>query len=193
MNDSVKQRLIGAIVLLIICASIWPIIFPSAEQAETIVESLIPPPPALEIFEIPKQAEPKPTPSIITVLDESRGPLVVNQIDKTIDTSVLARLDEQAALPSDSDIDAEVDTVLTNGSPAWAIQLGAFSSLENAEKLAQAMRDKNYSVVMQRRRHNGQELAFVFLGPYLLKSQADKLGEQLVAAGSDVRVVEFKP
>lgn len=193
MNDSVKQRLIGAIVLLIICASIWPIIFPPAEQPTTVIQSLIPEPPALKIFEIPEQADPQPTPSIITVLDESRGTLTVDEIDKDIDISSLDDIDEESALPSDSDVEAEVETALSADSEAWAIQMGAFSSLENAQKLADSMRAKNYSVVMQRRRHNGQQLAFVFLGPYLIKSQADKIGAQLVAAGTEARIVEFKP
>lgn len=192
MNDSVKQRLIGAIVLLIICASIWPIVFPSAEQPTTVIESLIPEPPPLKIFEMPAQSAPEPVPSIETVLDTARGQTTVTTIDPNIALASLDEIDEAAALPQEEAIDTAVDQALSSNT-AWAIQMGAFSSFENAENLAEQMRDKDYSVVVQRRRHNGRQLAFVFLGPYLAQSQALTLAEQLNAAGTEARVVEFTP
>ena len=191
MNDSVKQRLIGAIVLLIICASIWPIVFPPAEKPTTVIESLIPPPPALEIFEIPEQAEPTPITSVVEMLEESRGQLTVDKVDKPLDTSALDTYQERDALPTAENVAAEVESAIKTDGAGWAIQMGAFSSYPNAEKLADELRAKNYSVVVQRRSHKGQQLAFVFLGPYLLKSQADAIRAELAAAGTDARVVEF--
>ncbi len=195
MNDSVKQRLIGAVVLLLISASIWPIIFRPAERKDVVVESLIPPPPPLEMFEIPEQEDPKPIPSVIQVLENQRpefDPEAIDDLNKKDIEQLELLVAEKEALPDTQQLEQDITENLAKPATLWAIQLGAFSQSKNAENLADSMRNKGYSVVVQSRFYKGQTLAFVYLGPYTLKTQAEKINAQLNSAKTSTRIVNFK-
>lgn len=191
VNSGVKQRLIGAIVLLTICVVLWPVVFPNTDEPKRVVETLIPEPPPLDLLDIPEQPAPQAVPNAITLLDEIRTPVEIEIIDTDVDISSLDNYSEAEALPSVDTLANEVEQAIDQPEAAWAVQVGAFSIADNAEKLAASMRDKGFSAVVQLRPHQQRQLYFVYLGPYLAKSQAEALGQQLQLSHQGARVVEF--
>lgn len=79
MNHSLVQRLVGAIVLLVLCAVLWPFIFETPEQANRDVVSQIPDAPTLEVFEIPREKRPDLLESVEEIQESLRAPVVTSE------------------------------------------------------------------------------------------------------------------
>lgn len=72
MTDSIKQRLIGAIVLLILFAAVAPVIFKPAKNPTVTIASQIPGVPELEVFSLPQQKQPESLEPVLILLENSR-------------------------------------------------------------------------------------------------------------------------
>ncbi len=65
----------------------------------------------------------------------------------------------------------------------WWVQLGGFSSDENAQRLARKMRKAGFPIQVSRERINGKELHMVRAGPVADRAAATALQGRLAAAG----------
>lgn len=275
MSDSVKQRLIGAIVLLIVAACLWPVIFKPAENPSVVLRSKIPDAPELQVFEIPRQQAPDRMPDVATEIESERpkianfrdaesigeeniavvdNPATAETLDLTTDQIVVVdaaseqddseteldrfiatnlATDSQDAEPLASNdttdnaviVDAPAtvvdvveepdqvttvettpssesygledattpDTYATYEGPMWALQAGAFGDASNAERLADELRAKNFSVIVQRRFGSTRMLAFVMVGPYFNLDNARSGIVELEQAGYKSTLAEFAP
>ncbi len=68
-------------------------------------------------------------------------------------------------------------------SPAWAVQLGAFSSREKAEQLVANLRKRRYAAFLLEYRASGQVLYRVRVGPEQDRARAEEIAARLAKDG----------
>ena len=71
----------------------------------------------------------------------------------------------------------------------WAVQLGSFSSKENAERLAADLRDQGFAAFLSEVYNSGTALQRVRIGPQKDRASAEAIASQLARAGHQGRVV----
>ena len=71
----------------------------------------------------------------------------------------------------------------------WAVQLGSFSSKENAERLAADLRDQGFAAFLSQLQTNTGALQRVRIGPQKDRASAESIAAQLAQAGHSGRVV----
>lgn len=94
------------------------------------------------------------------------------------------------------DIQREVNRRLEGGNPTdevkklYRVQIGAFSSKENAENYAKKARDKGFDTIIKEETVNGKTLYRVQCGAFSKRENAEKFAEDLKKAGFDVIMKE---
>lgn len=154
MNDGLKQRLIGAVVLLALAVIFVPVIFDRQKLAPIDRQTQIPEAPEITIVDIPEPTVPEvedPAPPVEEIF------LPEEEAD--------AR--EVAEVPV-----AETPQLNEQGVPqAWVIQVASFRSAERAEELKAALAGAGHTAYT-RAVHAGQgTMTRVFVGPKVDKSR----------------------
>jgi len=94
---------------------------------------------------------------------------------------------EEAAPPEPIDLSEENPYYNEEEEPAtvnvmdggFALQVGAFSSLENAEEGKKIFEENNYPVQIMRRNRNNVELYLVWVGGYETRARAEEIGDEI--------------
>lgn len=183
MNVRIRERLIGALVLVALIVLFVPALLkgpgiaskqaPAAEtkSVEIILdgaarpaesERLVPEPeiaqarPRVPMPAVPKSAEPTQTP-----------------------TPTLA--DAAAAKPESTGLPPAIEQAKPAAAqhPAWAVQLGAFSSRSKADGLVAKLRSRGYSAFVLEYRAGGQLLHRVRVGPEQDRARAVAIADRL--------------
>ena len=179
MNSIVKQRLVGALVLIALGVVFWPIIFVQTPEDELIQLPTMPSRPEFD-------RTPLPTPT-------SRRTEIEAQLPSLPEQSELARAaDVATALPAESsgssspvqsesktvkkaaEIDAPTPrTVAPVVSPvddqglavAWVLQVATVSSQSRAQGLLDQLKEQGYPAFIQQTKSGGKVLYRVKIGP----------------------------
>ncbi|MFP3873308.1 MAG: SPOR domain-containing protein [Thiohalophilus sp.] len=177
-ENQLKQRIVGAIVLVALAVIFIPMLLSSDRDGEmTIIESNIPPRPdnvarvkTLDIKPDSPAPQPVEPPDSRTPVDEHTPE--AEDSPASDDTTDPAAGDEpettQAVTPAD-DIDTK----------AWAVQVGSFSKQNNALGLRDKLRDKGYSVFVEKVGTDKGEIYRVRVGPEVRRSEAEELQNEL--------------
>jgi DedD protein len=195
MERRLKERLIGASVLVMLAVILIPMILDDTATTETrITESNIPQRPeqgfASEIVPLPdreppvRQGEEAPAPGqpvareapANAVLPAARVPerTVAGSDTPRTETPIL----EAPAKPTTGPVPVPERVGLS----AWVVQLGSFSSEENAKALGQKLRDAGYAAFVEPVGEGSRRAYRVRVGPELLKSDAQALADRLRAS-----------
>ena len=151
MDESLKQRLVGATVLVALAVIIVPVVFDGAGRKSD----------AVTAFQIP----PKP--------EFSQRPL--QKLDDLTPVPTPAE-----ALAKDVDGGSADTPPKEGGTPhAWVVQLGAFSSEANAIVLRDKLRSSGHPAFVEAAGDKSRYR--VRIGPEIDKALADKLREKLAA------------
>lgn len=157
MDDGLKQRLVGAIVIVAAAIIFLPMIFNDAEtRPEDILVEIPPRPEAPE----PKLVKPKrpvsdrPSPEIPAAADD--------QNDNSNESQKEAVKASEGHLPS-----------------GWVLQMASFKDRGNADKLRDKLRKAGYSSYVTYRADKKDNLARVFVGPELDRTTLEKLKSKL--------------
>ena len=152
MNDGLKQRLVGAIVLLCLALILWPVIFSDTERSVVDRNSQIPPMPDFEKFTVsepvipeqqqPQLQQPEPVPEIANV--ENTQPTEKPQLN-------------DANLPV-----------------SWVLKVGSFKEPGNAETLKLALQKLGHKAYTRSVTTANGRATRVFVGPRFRKSDFDK-------------------
>lgn len=187
METELKQRLIGAAVLVILAVIFIPMLLDtSVDEKQVMSGTNIPPqpadmpaPPPAEDFSsriIPLEQPPEDAPAPETA--ESPEP----------EPSIGPEPAVEGPPPSDSAATAEAThaPVVENagkagsvGVTAWVVQLGSFSNAENAETLNQKLRRAGYKAFVEPLRQNNSTVYRVRIGPELKRSDAEAINASL--------------
>jgi DedD protein len=178
MEQGLKERLVGAAVLVILAVIFIPMILGgSPESDQPITETNIPVRPADKFNSRVVPIETIKTESIQTTMEGKKDTMEPADVDKE-PISLTTKHDgesetEKAAQSADEKQSKRV------GLTAWVVQLGSFNSKENAETLNKKLRKAGYPAFVEPIKQEGDTIYRVRVGPELLRSDAESLLEKL--------------
>ena len=168
MDSIVKQRLVGALILLALAVVFWPIIFvPEAQQAAPVVVEVPEAPPVdLSTVREPDNiglrrgeqavAQEQPVPDV--ELPEAVGEGLGEPLAPRSDVAPVADVEAAADVPG--------PTLDEDGLPvAWALQVATMGSREGAESLRDELVAAGYKGYLKRLRRDERVLYRVLVGP----------------------------
>lgn len=184
MDEQLKRRLVGAAVLVLLAVIFIPMILDQPLEPAPRIKSAPVPPKSDENFS-----------SRIIPLDAPRTPMVEAQRSRMTSAEPSAPTDDggdknTGAAGRDGAAGKTPDAVAGGatgtesgaaGPAAWAVQLGSFSSAQNAVALRDRLRQKGYTAFVEKAESHGSEVTRVFVGPSLAREQADEVVKKLYA------------
>lgn len=187
MEQKLKERLVGAAVLVAIAVIFIPIILTDSPETESISGSNIPEKPetnfnsriipvienddkSLSNTTEPMNIEPMNIESE-KVQEKNKQDIVVEKI--VSDNEKISSKKE--AVQNEVKNDVKVDVGLS----AWIVQLGSFIDEGNAESLNEKLRKEGYPAFVEPLKKNGKMSYRVRVGPEIKRSEADLLLKRL--------------
>lgn len=172
-NSAFKHRLTGAIILVILAVIFVPMLL-DGESPTTISETNIPP-------------KPDEFSSKIIPLDEITQPALPETSPSASPTAAQPAETEPAAAPSIEPAPSAAPAPATPDKPqstagkpgAWVVQLGSFSSEQNAVALRDQLRAKGYKAFVEKTKSGAASLYRVNAGPELERARAEVLRDAL--------------
>lgn len=203
MDEHLKQRLVGALVLLSAAVIFLPLVFDGRDGDESYQEMLIPDEPVVTLdvtepaidkehfqavqqaIESQREASAKSERESSPPGDEGVAPTPppVDAAEPVVGDNDAVRKAEEAAAREDFAAIKAATNVPASGtdrlSETYTIQLAAFSSKDNAEKLHKQLIEKNYNAYIEHSATNGKTLYRVLVGPQLRKHRAEVIAGAL--------------
>jgi DedD protein len=193
MELQVRERLVGALVLVALVVLFVPALLKGpprkpaddapGEEEEQVIEFPLPdsssaPPDDALVPESEPEPEPEPEPAAmpsetpdISATPPEREPMPEPAPVAT--AAAAARDPARAATPEPP------PSGVAAGQPAWAVQLGAFSTREKAENLVAELRKRGYAAFFLEYRVNGKVLHRVRVGPEQDRARAMAIADRL--------------
>ncbi len=192
MNEKLKQRLIGAVVLVSLAVIFIPIMLDGGEQSSMpMYGSNIPDKPdyQFEPLDIPLQPvttvaegrpvlidKPEPAPKKVPPAKEKpTGATALASAEPTSRPPALVNNDP-AAIASQS---ASSTTAADSEPGSWVVQVGSFSLSTNALTLRDKLRAKGFTAFVEKLNSGGDTIYRVRIGPELKKENANKQLQRL--------------
>lgn len=188
--NGLKQRIIGALVLVSLAVIFVPMMFdePHSERETSTIQ--IPEEPPFPEVEMPEPETTEPPDYRIEELGDTSENAAEEELTapetaeitepsedpKPVDPPEPAQTEEPAGSDDKEPTSAEFTRSLEG---AWVVQLGSFGSHENATGLREKVREKGYSSHLQRITRGDAELTRVFSGPFAEKAEAEKAKQVL--------------
>ena len=187
MEQGLKERLVGAAVIVIVAVIFIPMLLDNAENRDVVItETNIPPkpetipePPEENEFSsriVPLQQEVPATGSINTESEPVPAPEPAP--DEKIPEPVVS--EQTTAGQTSTTAGVKNEEPATNvGLSAWVVQLGSFSSHENAESLNKKLRDAGFRSFVEPLKQKNTVSYRVRVGPELKRSDAEAINAKL--------------
>jgi DedD protein len=194
MDRALKERIIGAVVLVIFAVLVVPVFLDGpSHEVEIVSEPVILPGQNEQarktrtiVLDVDR-SEPVPTADVTPAPESEAGGAAT--IVATKKAQVTAKPE---AGPEQKETPAPVDKPPPDPSTGmWAVQLGSFSSQENAEKLAADLRGQGYAAFLRQVRTGSGQLHRVRIGPQKDRDSAETVAERLQSAGYSGQVVPY--
>lgn len=184
MERALKERIIGAIVLVIFVVLVVPIFLDGPPQEDEIVS---------ERILLPGQEDQ----NIKTVvLDRERTePMPVSQETTRPEPVVQQPPPAAENAPAQEDKKPPPKPPETSTQPAtstsgmWAVQMGSFSNKGNAEKLAADLRKQGYAAFLSQLKTSSGQLHRVRIGPQKDRDSAEAMAARLLKVGHKGQVL----
>ena len=204
MEVRVRERLIGALVLVTIVVLLVPAILKG--RGTTPAE---PPAESTRRVEVPtSDALPPPAESVL-VPEPVADAQPAADAEPATSTSAKAQRTERSAPPPDANPDQPAGSMASAPPPApkpqaaaqapskappaapaskstataWAVQLGAFSNRSKAEQLVAQLKERRYAAFVLEYRASGQVLYRVRVGPEQERARAEEIAARLAKDG----------
>ena len=201
MDRALKERIIGAIVLVAVVVLVVPVFLdgPPAE-GETVTERVPLPGQSDQktqtvVLNRDRDAPvPSPAPEIVEARRLDSTPAAVRAEPETPAQTRTAVEDEpvpQAVRQETPTAQSPSPTVqrTTSSTGMWAVQLGSFSEQANAEKLAADLRKQGFAAFLSQVNVDSGQLHRVRIGPQKDREAAEAMAARLAAAGHSGQVV----
>lgn len=184
MEQGLKERLVGAAVIVILAVIFIPMLLDNTEKKDIVItKTNIPPRPE----SIPEPPDENEFSSRIVPL-EQEAPVtgkVQAAIESIPDDSVVEEPETGTEKGPDSG-EAETANINTNEEPAngvglsaWVVQLGSFSSQENADSLNRRLQTAGFRAFVEPLKKDNDVSYRVRVGPELKRSDAEAIQEKL--------------
>ncbi len=202
MDEALKKRLLGAVVLLAIAAILWPLVFDSAEEIKLGAESKIPPRPEVQRWqpaEVPEpdasgvgwpdskstqQTTPKVAAAQTKIKQPKSKPGAANQAAEE-PAAVAAPVEEKSATKV-------AQQPLFR--PAWVVQVATLSNGDSAKRLVEKLRKRDYRAYSEVADLSGKQAYRVLIGPKFDKRKAISIKQAIDESEKvDSLVLNFRP
>ena len=205
-DRALKERIIGAIVLVVFAVLVVPVFLDGTSDEQEIVS---------ESVTLPGQNSQNRTQQTV-VLDRDRSqpvpasstptPVAATPVAATPVTAATRNREEPVSEPpteaparepeatsavvatsTDSPAPTPATTISSTG--MWAVQLGSFANQENAERLAASLREQGYAAFLSQLQTDSGALHRVRVGPQKDRDSAEAIAAQLAKNGHKGRAV----
>lgn len=181
MDEGLKQRIIGALVLVVAAVVFLPMLL--SGQDETVqVEVEVPEAPVLDEREIaaavpPALPEPAQVPDIPQPAVDDRD---ATPLPETASIEPAAPVVPEPALPEPEHAAKPVEPPATAAAAGgWVIQQASFSSTENANSFRQTLAGQGYNAYTRSAQSDGKTIVRVFIGPLESREAAARVRDEL--------------
>ena len=188
--DGLKQRIIGALVLVSLAVIFVPMMFdePHSERKTSTIQ--IPEEPPFPEVDVP---EPETVDPPDYYIEEETQPVEPGVED--IPAAQPEETEEDAGKSPEPEPAPQEQTEPAKSEPvkaeftrslegAWVVQLGSFGSSGNASRLREKVRARGYNSHLQSVQRGDTQLTRVFSGPFAEKAEAEKVKQELDEAFS---------
>jgi len=177
MNDGLRQRIVGAVVLVALAVIFLPMVFEFDQPRRLDRRTLIPPQPEIAPVAIPQpqrteaMVEPPPFETAFVPPEESveQGDAAAPPVEETKGGAATTPDTRTDVAPEPS----EPPRLSEQGIPvSWVLQVGSFRERDKATTLTENLRKQGYKAYLRSSTASGKSLHRVFIGPYVLKDKA---------------------
>jgi len=203
MNQALKQRLVGAVVLLALGVIFLPGLLRESQQAPVNRQSLVPEAPdyqrlAFENPDSPENIEPAPDPQTMFLPPSEQPPQdALEQVDiaSPEEESASDAAEPGASQPEEPASADEPEGESAEQMPdAWVVQVASFRSQQRALELRDQLQDQGYRAYKRSATTDSGQVNRVFIGPKIDKETANEVKRELdEALGLNTLVVRFEP
>lgn len=177
MDEHLKQRLVGATVLIALAVIFLPSFFQRDQRVDIDTRSQIPVAPSIEPIIINKPSKPNHTivPKASELFQPAPPSAEKNREKKPTNLKKLAATDKKTPPPKQAKAKTpKVDAKLnTKGVPlGWVLQVASFKSKGSAEKFVKTLIQGNDQAYLRRVKTSQGQFYRVYLGPLIDKNQA---------------------
>lgn len=181
MERALKERIIGAAVLVIFVVLVVPVFLDGPPSDEFVSERVV----------LPGQ-EGQDNKTVI--LDRERSvPVPAASSNQTQPESQsatpIAKPEPQQPSKQSSGQGAKPPEASASATGMWAVQLGSFSNKQNAEKLAADLRKQGYAAFLSQLETDAGRLHRVRIGPQKDRQSAEAMAARLLKVGHEGQVV----
>ena len=174
MDRALKERIIGAAVLVVVVVLVVPVFLDGPPGADEVVSERVP---------LPGQSD-QESKTVILELDRSE-PVPSNGANQP---AAVQPEEKATPTPAPAPVQTPPEPELSS-TGMWAVQLGSFSQQENAERLAADLRKQGHTAFLsQVVTANGQNHR-VRIGPQKDRAAAEAMAAQLRKAGYEGKVL----
>ncbi|MGF2685444.1 SPOR domain-containing protein [Marinobacter sp. DUT-3] len=199
--DGLKQRIIGALVLVSLAVIFVPMLFDEPHSERTSNPIKIPEEPPFPEVDAPEPPEADAPAYRLEETDEpepvaDRDSQQVQRVEEPVEQAPEPQPEPEAAPeepvsqpvadqsrpePDDGEEPQQAGSAEYAGSleGAWVVQLGSFGSADNARNLRNKVRDTGYSSHLQEIQRGDATLTRVFSGPFAEKAEAERAKKAL--------------
>lgn len=198
MNDVLKQRLVGALILVALGVVFWPIIFVEPGESRGAGEVRIPPRPQVDTSpveppdmaglrpspDIKSEPEPEPERELLTLAPEA--PPVYAPVDDSRDSTPVKTPEPKDKTPakkapppvekktrSEPPVKPSLDA---DGLPvSWILRVASVSNSSRADELRQELISMGYKAYVKKVKSGDKSLYRVYVGPKVEKAKLEKI------------------
>lgn len=179
--DGLKQRLVGAFVILSLAVIFLPMVFDNPHEVEKVTIESVPPKPSFQNIVIEKPE--RPTFKVIDIDPADNKIKKQEQHQAHLTTKKEPNKSTVAPLPSASSKKEEQSKPKVNHLPLfkniWMVQLGTFTVAKNAYELRDRLRKDGFDGHAKDIIIKGKKSVRVFSGPFVNKNTAEKAKRKL--------------
>lgn len=205
-ESKLKQRIVGAIVLVALAVIFLPMLFKQEDTAREVVVQVPPMPEAPAVPQVPVAEVAVPEPEVDDTWDEPLIPETPAAPQSLPDAPVPAEkpVAEVQPAPVQPDVKAEPQPELQQPTPqavepgidknnlpvSWSVQLASLTNKDNAQALRDSYRDKQYNAYVR----SADGTHRVLIGPLIKQEEAQAMCKRLKSReGQDCFVVRYEP
>lgn len=190
-ENKIKQRLVGALVLIALAVIVIPLILDFRKDYSTVIKGTnIPPKPddfRVEVVPIqpPQGATPPPVDGIISEMPGAESAPLSKDASAPV-PAPLARpearnIQTERSLPSPVAAITKPDQAAPDpAGQGWVVQFGSFSNKSNAEDLRDQLQKKGYKAFVDEIRVDNMQIQRVRIGPFDEKIQAEAIRDKVI-------------
>lgn len=204
MDKALKERIIGATVLVAVAVLVVPVFLDGPPSDEEIVSERVPLPGQSEqktqtvVLDrdrdepVPAQVEPQPQPEADIEAETETAPSQPSaappeeQTEPPVTVAEAVR-DTEPPAPERAAPAATQATTSTTG--MWAVQVGAFSTADRANTVAAELRKQGFAAFLSQLQTDAGQLHRVRVGPQKDRQAAEAMAARLQKAGHDGKVL----